>query len=308
MSVELERTHPSNQQSRSPSENVNLWRIRLELTHPLTWVGPAWSVACGVVGASNADWSLHTLAYALLMAVVIGPLVLGMGQSINDYYDADVDAINEPDRPCAKVPEYKKLAVSNTYVLTLASLVVTYVAFPRIEVFWLVAFGLFIAYIYSAPPLRLKKNGWYGNTACAITYVTVPWIAGNLVFDSFSWQQATMAFIYAIGSHGMMTFNDFKSVKGDTMTGLKSIIVLYGVDGGLRLALAMLNISQVLATVFLASQGRFIGAVIVFVFLLIQLPFQREVRKDPIAKAPWYIATACSFFILSMMVAAYCLK
>ncbi|MCW2277048.1 (bacterio)chlorophyll synthase [Heliophilum fasciatum] len=307
MGVELKQNRLPANQTGTATSTYNPWRIRLQLTKPLTWVGPAWSVACGVVGASGADFSVHTFGYALLLIVLIGPLVLGMGQSINDYCDADVDAINEPDRPCAKVPEFKHLAMTNVYVLTLASLIVAYTMF-RIEIFWLVVFGLVTAYIYSAPPLRLKQNGWYGNTACAITYVTIPWIAGNLAFDSFTWQQATVASIYAIGSHGMMTFNDFKSVKGDTMAGLKSIVVQYGIDGGLKLALAMLNTSQLLAALFLAWQGRYVGAVILIVFLLIQLPFQKKVKEDPVTKAPWYNATAGSFFILGMMVAAFYLK
>ena len=41
--------------------------------------------------------------------------------------------------------------------------------------------GLLLAWAYSAPPLRLKQNGWWGNTACAACYEGLPWITGAAV-------------------------------------------------------------------------------------------------------------------------------
>ncbi|ABZ83860.1 bacteriochlorophyll synthetase bchg [Heliomicrobium modesticaldum Ice1] len=302
-----------NRQSQSPTttpsqEPLSIWRVRLQLTKPLTWIGPVWSVGCGVVGAAGADLSVDTFLRSLLLMVVIGPLVLGMGQSINDYYDADVDAINEPDRPCARFPElFKRLALTNVAVLSAAALVVSYIAFP-IEIFLLVLVGLFIAYIYSAPPLRLKQNGWFGNTACALTYVTLPWIAGNYLFDSVTPEQTIVAFLYAIGSHGFMTMNDFKSVEGDKACGLRSMVVMYGVEGAVKIALNMLMASQLLVALYVAAQGHYIGSAVLVALLLAQLPFQPKLKKDPKRLAPWYNATANSFFILSMMAAAFTLK
>ncbi|MZP29320.1 bacteriochlorophyll/chlorophyll a synthase [Heliobacterium undosum] len=302
-----------NRQSQSPTtapsqEPISIWRVRLQLTKPLTWIGPVWSVGCGVVGAAGADLSVDTFLRSLLLMVVIGPLVLGMGQSINDYYDADVDAINEPDRPCARFPElFKRLALTNVAVLSAAALAVSYIAF-RIEIFLLVLAGLLIAYIYSAPPLRLKQNGWFGNTACALTYVTLPWIAGNYLFDSVTTEQTIVAFIYAIGSHGFMTMNDFKSVEGDKACGLRSMVVMYGVEGGVKIALNMLMASQLLVALYIAAQGHYIGSAVLGALLLAQLPFQPKLKRDPKRLAPWYNATANSFFILSMMAAAFTLK
>ena len=41
--------------------------------------------------------------------------------------------------------------------------------------------GLALAWAYSAPPLRLKQNGWWGNAACAACYEGLPWITGAAV-------------------------------------------------------------------------------------------------------------------------------
>jgi chlorophyll synthase len=41
--------------------------------------------------------------------------------------------------------------------------------------------GLIFAWIYSAPPLRLKQNGWFGNAAVGFSYESLAWITGAAV-------------------------------------------------------------------------------------------------------------------------------
>ncbi|MFY8152167.1 MAG: bacteriochlorophyll/chlorophyll a synthase, partial [Hyphomicrobiales bacterium] len=41
--------------------------------------------------------------------------------------------------------------------------------------------GLFLAWAYSAPPLRLKRNGWLGNAACGFSYEGLAWVTGAAV-------------------------------------------------------------------------------------------------------------------------------
>ncbi len=44
----------------------------------------------------------------------------------------------------------------------------------------LAVLGAFISYIYSAPPLKLKQNGWSGNYALGSSYIALPWWAGQV--------------------------------------------------------------------------------------------------------------------------------
>ena len=41
--------------------------------------------------------------------------------------------------------------------------------------------GLALAWAYSAPPLRLKRNGWWGNLACGVCYEGLPWFTGAAI-------------------------------------------------------------------------------------------------------------------------------
>ena len=68
-----------------------------ELLKPITWFPPMWAFGCGVVasGVSVAErWPL--ILAGLLLA---GPAVCATSQAVNDWFDREVDAINEPRRP-----------------------------------------------------------------------------------------------------------------------------------------------------------------------------------------------------------------
>lgn len=47
--------------------------------------------------------------------------------------------------------------------------------------------GSFVSYIYSAPPLKLKQNGWLGNYALGASYIALPWWAGQALFGQLTW-------------------------------------------------------------------------------------------------------------------------
>ena len=47
--------------------------------------------------------------------------------------------------------------------------------------------GTFLAYIYSAPPLKLKAVGWAGSFALGASYISLPWLCGQAMFGEISW-------------------------------------------------------------------------------------------------------------------------
>ncbi len=146
--------------------------------------------------------------------VLAGPLVCATSQAANDWFDRDVDAINEPNRPIpsGRIPGRWGLYLAGGW--TFLSLVVAAMLGP-----WILGaalFGLVLAWIYSAPPIRLKRNGWWGNAACGLCYEGLPWFTGAAVMAAAmpDGRVVTVALLYAIGAHGIMTLNDFKSVEG----------------------------------------------------------------------------------------------
>jgi chlorophyll synthase len=199
-----------------------------ELLKPITWFAPMWALGCGVV-SSGASVSQHwpTVIAGILLA---GPLVCGTSQAANDWFDRHVDAINEPNRP---IPSGRMPGQWGLYIAilwTILSLVTALFLGPW--GFGAAVFGLILAWAYSAPPLRLKLNGWWGNSAVAICYEGLPWITGAIVMGVAmpNWQIIALAALYSAGAHGIMTLNDFKAVEGDRQMGVRSLPVMLGVE------------------------------------------------------------------------------
>ena len=83
----------------------------LELLKPITWFPPMWAYLCGFV---STGVSLEGKGVALLAGVLLaGPLVCATSQAVNDWFDRDVDAINQPERviPSGRMPGYWGLYV-----------------------------------------------------------------------------------------------------------------------------------------------------------------------------------------------------
>merc|ERR1711937_991465 len=80
-------------------EKEDKWKVRLQLMKPVTWVPLIWGVMCGAAASGMYTWTPENVAKALLCMTMSGPLLTGYTQVINDYYDREIGAINEPYRP-----------------------------------------------------------------------------------------------------------------------------------------------------------------------------------------------------------------
>jgi chlorophyll synthase len=172
------------------------------------------------------------------------------------------------------------------------------------------AIGLALAWAYSAPPFRLKLNGWWGNAAVAVCYEGLPWVTGAVVMGVAmpAWRILILAALYSVGAHGIMTLNDFKSVSGDTRMGIASLPVQLGISTAARVACAVMGLPQILVVALLAYWGRPYNAAIVAVLLISQLALMSRLLASPRERAPWYNATGTSLYVLGMLVSAFALR
>ncbi|MGC1393083.1 MAG: UbiA family prenyltransferase, partial [Coleofasciculaceae cyanobacterium] len=81
------------------SGETSIWKIRLQLMKPITWIPLIWGVVCGAASSGAYSWTLEDVLKALTCMLLSGPLMVGYTQTLNDFYDRDIDAINEPYRP-----------------------------------------------------------------------------------------------------------------------------------------------------------------------------------------------------------------
>ncbi len=275
----------------------------LELLKPITWFPPMWAFACGVVSSGVpllANWYI-----ALAGIVLAGPLVCAMSQAINDWYDRDVDAINEPQRPIpsGRIPGKWGLYIAGIWSV-LSLLVAATLGF---WVFVATVVGLVLAWAYSAPPLRLKRNGWLGNAACGFSYESLAWITGAAAMLGGALpnsQILALALLYGAGAHGIMTLNDFKAIKGDRELGINSLPVLLGPDRAATVACAIMVVPQVIVIMLLLGWGRPIEACIIVALLCGQIWMMRRLLRDPVKEAYWYSGFGVPLYVLGMMASA----
>jgi chlorophyll synthase len=170
-------------------------------------------------------------------------------------------------------------------------------------------FGLALAWAYSAPPFRLKRNGWWGNAAVGLCYEGLPWFTGTAVMAAAlpDWRVIVLALLYSIGAHGIMTLNDFKSVEGDTRMGIGSLPVRLGVDNAARLACIVMVLPQIIVIAMLFCWGNRIHAGIVALLLIVQFELMARLLRSPRERAAWYSATGVSLYVLGMLVSAFAL-
>jgi chlorophyll/bacteriochlorophyll a synthase len=240
--------------------------------------------------------------------MLAGPLVCATSQAVNDWYDRDVDAINEPNRPIPSGRIPGRWGFYIACIWTLLSLVVA--ATLGQWVFAAAVLGLFLAWVYSAPPLRLKQNGWWGNSAVALCYEGLPWFTGAAVMAASlpDWRIIALALLYSIGAHGIMTLNDFKSVEGDRRMGVASLPVQLGVDEAARFACMVMAAPQLVVITLLVQWGHPYHAAGVAALLVGQFALMRRLLADPRAQAPFYNATGTTLYVLGMLVSAFAMR
>jgi chlorophyll synthase len=280
--------------------------VVLELLKPITWFAPMWAFVCGLV---SGGYSL-TDRWALVIGGVLltGPLVCGASQAVNDWYDRHVDAINEPDRP---IPSGRMPGRWGFYVACIFSgLSLALAASLGLAVLGAAIIGLALAWAYSAPPLRLKANGWWGNSAVGLCYEGLPWFTGAAVVSAAmpDARIVWLALLYSIGAHGIMTLNDFKSVEGDLKSGVASLPVQLGVRGAARLACLVMAAPQIVVIALLTHWGAPVHALIVAALLAAQGFLMMRLLADPRGRAAWYNATGTTLYVLGMLAAAFAMR
>jgi chlorophyll/bacteriochlorophyll a synthase len=296
----------------APGE-VSIWKIRLQLMKPITWIPLIWGVVCGAASSGSFEWTVEDVFKAATCMLLSGPLMTGYTQTLNDFYDREIDAINEPYRPIPSGAISIPQVITQIVVLLLGGLGLAYLLdlwsghdFPIM--LCLTLLGTFLAYIYSAPPLKLKQNGWLGNYALGASYIALPWWAGHALFGELNSTIMILTLIYSLAGLGIAVVNDFKSVEGDRQLGLKSIPVMFGVTSAAWICVIMIDLFQAGIAGYLISIHENLYATILLLLVIPQITFQdMYFLRDPLNNDVKYQASAQPFLVLGMLVAGLAL-
>lgn len=270
-----------------PQRDVLSRRIvgHIRLADPITWVSPILMCVCGALAAGRGQPGFHPTVLAdlgqlLLGMIMIGPLATGFSQSINDYFDRELDAINDPSRPIPAGDVTLREARLNWIALGVATMLMSLI-FAKWEVTVMAFLGLLLAAAYSVPPVKLKRHVWLGAPSVGVGYVVVTWLTMHLIFAPLTWPSVMFALINGMMVSGLLFLNDIKSVEGDRLHGLKSLTVTLGTRRAVLVAFGVISGSQFLLLALVLQWGHAMIAAAMLLMVLIPLPFQVKLYREP---------------------------
>ena len=294
-----------------PTENLSRLALVIRFLKPVTWIPVIWSFLCGAVASGAFGWSDVLGVKFILGMMLTGPLASGTCQMLNDYFDRDLDEINEPNRP---IPG-GAISLQNATILialwSVLSVIAGYLIHPLIGFY--VVIGIVNAHLYSANPIKLKKRLWAGNIIVAVSYLVIPWIAGEIAYNPnftiLSLQPSLIvAGLFTLSSTGTMTINDFKSIEGDRQVGIRTLPVVFGETNAAKIAAALINIGQILAAVYMFMIGQSTYGIVVAALVIPQFILQFYLVKSPATMDVRYNAIAQNFLVAGMLVCAFAIR
>lgn len=161
-------------------------------------------------------------ARAAYYGFMAGFLLLATSMVVNDYFDLEIDSINEPKRPLPSGLVSTKEALSFAAILgALGLLSASKTGFPTLLIALL---SLVIMISYNA---RMKKTGLLGNVLVS-TNVAIPFVYGGFAVASLNWSLVIFALLAFLSNIGREIVKGIVDVPGDTFRGVRSIAVTKG--------------------------------------------------------------------------------
>ncbi len=292
---------------------VPLSRIGLfvRFLKPVTWIPVIWSFLCGAVASGSFGWSDLYGTKFLLGILLTGPLATGTCQMLNDYFDRDLDEINEPTRPIPGGAISLRGATMLIAVWSVLSVIAGYLIHPLIGLY--VVIGIVNAHLYSANPIKLKKRLWLGNIIVSVSYLIIPWVAGEIAYRAPVTIESLVpslivAGLYTLSSTGTMTINDFKSIEGDRQVGINTLPAVFGERKAAIIASVLIDLGQLLAAGYMFRIGLPGYAAVVAGLIVPQFLLQFSLVRSPRKMDVRYNAIAQNFLVAGMLVCAFAIR
>jgi len=171
---------------------------------------------------------------ALFLAFVTGFTMTGGAMAINDYYDRDIDAINEPRRPIPSGAVKPVEALSASLSLSALGLLASwYTSLGNLAVAFM-AWLTMMAYSTFG-----KRTGLPGNIMVS-SLIALPFIYGGIFIGGAALKSSLLFALMAFLSNtGREVTKGIVDLEGDKALGIKTVAVSNGVDSAARLSVIL---------------------------------------------------------------------
>lgn len=198
----------------------------LRLMRPINCLMMGFAVIVGAVLASSNI--LNNLWQNLIYGFLTGFMLTATSMTINDYYDREIDAINEPNRPIPRGLIKPKEALAFAFVLTAigfaASLANAYLM-QAIFCFVIAVIAWAISVTYTTVGKRCGLPGNFLVSAC----VAIPFVYGSIaIANEVKLNVLIFASVAFLCITGREVTKGIVDVKGDKVQNVKTVAVRYG--------------------------------------------------------------------------------
>lgn len=236
----------------------------------------------------------------VLWPLIMTALVTGLGNLINDYFDAEIDRINKPRRPIPSGRLSPRHAIrsywSGSAVVTVAMMLVLPRSILILMVIWEV-----LLYYYARIGKRLLL---IGNLLIAVI-ASSAFVGGAMLTGDYRVvvPAGVLAFLLVMGRE---LIKDSEDVLGDLEVGARTAAVRFGVDKAVRAGAAFLLLCGVAVPV--PALAGFYGRTYALIMQLLFVPgllvaahtVLRSAGREMANRASWVLKVDMFFGILAI--------
>jgi len=177
-----------------------------------------------IVGAALADPNALTISWQrLIYGFITGFTLTAASMTINDYYDQEIDAVNEPNRPIPSGLIKPREALVFAFVLTAIGFVTSYLTNLFCFVIAIIAWLILVTYTSVG-----KRSGLPGNFLVS-TCVAIPLIYGSVaVVNVVKLNVLIFFFMVFLSTIGREITKGIVDVQGDKAQNVKTLAVRFG--------------------------------------------------------------------------------
>jgi len=152
-------------------------------------------------------------------------VITGAGNAINDYFDANIDAVNRPDRPIPSGRITKNSAFRFSILLFAAGIIISsFIGSDRIP-FLIAVFNSFLLYFYAS---FLKRKVFIGNLS--VSYLTgSTFLFGGAAYGGKGIQVTIVLFFLSmLATFAREIVKTIEDMEGDRKDGASTLPIIIG--------------------------------------------------------------------------------
>ncbi|RLI21112.1 hypothetical protein DRO54_04605 [Candidatus Bathyarchaeota archaeon] len=193
----------------------------LRLIRPANCLMMGFAVIVGAMLAAGTEIANEWLK--LLLGFLTGFALTGASMAINDYYDREIDAINEPQRPIPSGAVTPNQALVFAAALTIVGLLAAFATNLECLALAILSWIISVSYVTFG-----KRTGLFGNFLVS-TCVSMPFVYGNFVVKRLNLAVFLFAAMAFLSNTGREITKGIVDVEGDRTKNIKTLAVRFGV-------------------------------------------------------------------------------